>query len=315
MVIEVGDKLKQCVMIINPNSGRGLGFKSKDKLESILKEYDYVPRIIITEYRGHATKLVMELEDDIDLVISVGGDGTFSEVMNGNLQRKHRLVLSHLPVGTTNDIGYMYGLENNIYTNLKLILDGEVRDIDVGLINNHAFTYVASYGKFMDIPYQTPQELKRRLGYFAYIVEVIKHCFYKIPRYEVEFTIDGEKHYGKYTFIIVSNANRIAGINNFYHDVKLDDSRFEVMFCSLSKKRDILKAIYILKTSDIHNVSGLEIYKCQDLKIHFQEKNKLFWCVDGEKFEKQVLNYNIDLIKNVKIRIPKKNIKNLFVNQ
>ena len=113
------------------------------------------------------------LDNDIDLVISVGGDGTFSEVMNGNLERNKRIVLAHLPVGTTNDIGHMYGLGNNLYTNLKLILEGTIKKVDVGLINNHAFTYVASYGKFMDIPYKTPQELKKRLGYMAYILDMI----------------------------------------------------------------------------------------------------------------------------------------------
>ena len=307
--------MKQCVMIINPNSGKGIGLKSRDELENIIKKYEYIPTILVTEYRGHATKLVKGLSDDVDLVISVGGDGTFSEVMNGNLKREHRLVLSHLPVGTTNDIGYMYGLGNNLYNNLELILNGKVKDIDVGVINKHAFTYVASYGKFMDIPYQTPQELKKRLGYLAYIVEIVKRCFYKIPRYEVEFMMNGEKYFGKYTFIIISNANRIAGINNFYHDVKLDDSKFEVMLCSLNRKRDILKAIYMLKTSDIHKVSGVEIYKTNNLKIHFKEKNKMFWCVDGEKLNKQGLDFNIGLINNVKIKIPEKNIEKLFINK
>ena len=59
--------------------------------------------------------LVEELDSLIDLVISVGGDGTFSEVMNGNLEREKQLVLAHLPVGTTNDIGHMYGFS---FTNI-----------------------------------------------------------------------------------------------------------------------------------------------------------------------------------------------------
>ena len=305
--------MKKCVVIINPKSGRG--FKEKDVLRiiNILDNYNYETEVFFTKYKGHATKLIKELDDDINLVISVGGDGTFSEVMNGNLKREKELLLSHLPVGTTNDIGYMYGLGTNIYTNLKLILEGKIQEVDVGFINNQAFTYVASFGKFMDIPYKTPQELKRRLGYFAYVIEVVKRVFNHIPKHDILVELDGIKHRGKYTFIILSNANRIAGINNFYNDVKLDDNKFEVMLCSLNKKRDILKAIYALKTSDVSYVSGIEVYKVSSIKITFLEKNKdMTWCVDGEEFKDDKRSYEIILKSNIKMLIPNKNIEKLF---
>lgn len=305
--------MKKCVVIINPKSGRG--FKEKDVLRiiNILDNYNYETEVFFTKYKGHATKLIKELEDDINLVISVGGDGTFSEVMNGNLKREKELLLSHLPVGTTNDIGHMYGLGTNIYTNLKLILEGKIQEVDVGFINNQAFTYVASFGKFMDIPYKTPQELKRRLGYFAYVIEVVKRVFNHIPKHDILVELDGIKHRGKYTFIILSNANRIAGINNFYNDVKLDDNKFEVMLCSLNKKRDILKAIYALKTSDVSYVSGIEVYKVSSIKITFLEKNKdMTWCVDGEEFKDDKRSYEIILKSNIKMLIPNKNIEKLF---
>lgn len=304
--------MRKCVVIINPKSGNGRIKNNLAKFETILDNYNYDFEIIFTEYRKHATKIVLELENDIDLVISVGGDGTFSEVMNGNLKRENPLVLAHLPVGTTNDIGHMYGLGSNIFTNLKLILEGSVKEIDVGLINNYAFTYVASFGKFMDIPYQTPQELKKRLGYFAYLFEIFKRIFNHIPKYDIDFSIDGVKHTGRYTFIIISNANRIAGINNFYGDIKLDDFKFEVMLCSLSKKRDILKAFYALKTRDVSSVGGVEIYKASEMKIHFKGKDEV-WCVDGEKFDKDTRDYLISLKRGVKIQIPNKNIGKLFL--
>ena len=303
--------MKKCTVIINPKSGRGFNKSDIDKFETILDNYNYDSDIILTKYPGNAENIVQEL-DDIDLVISVGGDGTFSEVMNGNIKRETPIVLSHLPLGTTNDIGHMYGLGNNIYTNLKLILEGNVKEIDVGLINNRAFTYVASFGKFMDIPYKTPQELKKKLGYFAYMVEVMKQAFTHIPKHEISFTIDGEKHRGKYTFVIISNANRIAGIDNFYNDMKLDDNKFEVMFCSLNKKIDILKAIYTLKTSDIKYVSGIEIYKASKLDIVFHDSKT--WCVDGEKYDDDSLSYSISLKRGIKLLIPNKNIKKLFMN-
>ena len=304
--------MKKCVVIINPKSGDSKGIREVNKIETIVENYNYDVKIILTKYRGHAKEIMKNLDNDIDLVISVGGDGTFSEVMNGNLERNKRIVLAHLPVGTTNDIGHMYGLGNNLYTNLKLILEGTIKKVDVGLINNHAFTYVASYGKFMDIPYKTPQELKRRLGYLAYMLEVVKRIFQHIPKYKINFYINGEKHTGKYTFIIISNANRIAGINNFYNDIKLDDDKLEVMFCSLNKKIDILKAFYTLKTSDVKYISGIEIYEVNNLKIEFLDKVKP-WCTDGEEFESKSLIYQFDLKNDIEMLIPNKNIDKLFL--
>lgn len=306
--------MKKCIVIVNPKSGRGFNEKLKEKILEMLNNYEYEGKIILTEYKKHAEKIVFNLENDIDLVISVGGDGTFSEVMNGNLKREKPFVLSHLSVGTTNDIGHMYGLTNNLLNNLKLIITGVVKDIDVCMINDRAFTYVASYGKFMDIPYKTPQELKKKLGYFAYFLEVLKQVFNIIPKHKITFEIDNIKHQGKYTFIIISNANRIAGIDNFYNDIKLDDDMFEVMLCSLNKKVDILKAFYTLKTSDVKYVSGIELYKTNNLKITFHDKDKP-WCIDGEEYDSKRKTYQIKLKKNVKILIPSKNIENLFVNQ
>lgn len=306
--------MRKCVVIINPNSGNGGGVKEIEKIENIIENYNYEVIIKLTKYRGHAKKIIKSLNDDISLVISVGGDGTFSEVMNGNLEREKRLVLSHLPVGTTNDIGHMYGLGNNLYTNLKLILEGSIKEIDVGLINNHAFTYVASYGKFMDIPYDTPQELKKRLGYLAYMVEIFKRIAGHIPKNRINFYIDGEKYTGSYTFIIISNANRIAGINNFYNDVKLNDNKFEIMLCSLNRKIDIIKAFYILKTSGASHISGVEIYKTSNLKIEFLDNPKA-WCTDGEKFYDNSNVFEVKLENKVKMLIPDKFVDKLFLTK
>ena len=112
--------MKKCTVIINPTSGKGLNDKLAERISNVLENYNYDPTVIITKYAGHAEEIIQEVIDG--LVISVGGDGTFYEVMNGNFKREKQLVLSHIPVGTTNDIGHMYGLDKDIITNLKLIL-------------------------------------------------------------------------------------------------------------------------------------------------------------------------------------------------
>lgn len=304
--------MKKCTIIINPTSGKGLNDRLAKRISKVLEKYNYEPKVIITEYRGHAEKIAQE--SDSEIIISVGGDGTFYEVMNGNFNRSKPVVLSHIPVGTTNDIGHMYGLNKDIISNLKLVLDGEIREVDICDINNRNFVYVACCGKFTDIPYETPQNLKHKLGHLAYLIGGAKELFQKTTKYDVTYEIDGIKHSGKYTFIIISNANRIAGINNFYNEVKLDDEKFEVMLCSLSKVFDIAKAFYTLKTSDISFVQGIEIYKTDNFKITFNDSNKP-WCLDGEKYNVSCQAYEFSTKKKVKMLIPTVNISKLFIKK
>ena len=166
----------------------------------------------------------------------------------------------------------------------------------------------------MEIPYETPQKLKHRLGHAAYILNGARTLFRKTKMYDVTYEIDGVKHTGKYSFLIVSNANRIAGINNFYNEMKLDDEKFEVMFCGIKSLTKLAKAFYTLKTSDISNVQGIETYKTNNLKIWFNDDFKP-WCLDGEKYDSDERYYEIDTKKKVQMLIPEKNVEKLFLHK
>lgn len=302
--------MKKCVVIYNPNSGKKI---KKDFLAAyldILMDYDYDPEVIISKYKGHITKIVSELRP-VDLVISLGGDGTFNEAMNGNFLREEKLLLAHIPLGTTNDIGAMFGYGKDPISNLRLLLEGEVREMDICCVNGKPFIYVAGFGKFMNVPYETSRNLKKKIGYLAYLVEGFKEFKNTTKLYELSYQIDDEVYHGLYSFMIISNANRIAGINNFYNDVKLDDGKFEVLFCNLTRKKDVLKTLYYLSMNDITKVPGFYFHKTNNLKITFK-KRVSSWCVDGEKLEDEVKEYDITVKPNIKIMMPKKNTHNLF---
>lgn len=302
--------MKTCVVIYNPNSGKKIKDNLLENYLDILMENGYNPEVVISKYKGHITKIVSELRK-VDLVISLGGDGTFNEAMNGNFLRKERLLLAHIPLGTTNDVGTMFGYGKDPISNLKLLMDGEITEMDICCINNKPFVYVAGFGKFMNVPYETSRELKKKIGYFAYVVEAFKE-FRNITRlYDLSYEIDGESYHGLYSFMIISNANRIAGINNFYNDVKLDDGKFEVLFCNLTRKKDVLKTLYYLSKHDITKVPGFYFHKTNNLKIKFKKKSPS-WCVDGEEMSDGIKEYNVEVIPKVRIMMPKKNVNILF---
>lgn len=305
--------MKNCVVIYNPNSGHIFKTKNLKQYKKILKKYDYNPKFMGTEYRGHAKEIVSHI-DKTDLVISMGGDGTFNEIMTGNLERKTPLVLAHIPVGTTNDIGVMFGYGKDIKKNIKLLLEGTIKEMDVCLINDKPFVYVAGFGKFMQIPYNTPRKLKKKYGYLAYLIEGIKDFISPTKLYNITYKINGIEKKGYYSFMLISNANRIAGINNFYKDVKLDDDQFEVLLCNFRRRVDIIKTFTLLMTTDIEKVSGIEFYKTNKMEIKFEDYPKKAWCVDGERLDRAVLKYEIKNVRNVKIMLPKKNIDKIFVN-
>lgn len=308
--------MKSCLIIYNPNSGKIIKKNNKEKFindfNTTLYENGYKATFIDTQYKGHATKIV-EKADKYDLVISIGGDGTFNEVMTGNLKREDRLLLAHIPLGTTNDIGAMWGYDKDIHGNLKLLLEGEEKNIDICTINKQPFVYVAGFGKFMNIPYETPRDLKKKYGYLAYLIKGYDALKKSTKLYDLSFTVNGKTYKGLYSFALITNATRVAGINNFYDNIKLDDNQFEVLFSNLTKKKDILKTLAYLVTNDITNVPGFYFYKTDKLLIEFNEPLKKPWCIDGEEYTNDTNKFEIEIVKDVKVKMPKKNIDKMFI--
>ena len=139
--------MKTCIVIYNPNSGHTLKKEDIPSYKSIIEKHGYHVTFIGTEYKGHAKEIVSHLKH-VDLVISMGGDGTFNEIVYGNLCRTNRITLAHIPVGTTNDVGVMFGYGKDIKKNLELCLSGQVVYMDIPLINNRPFVYVAGFAPF-----------------------------------------------------------------------------------------------------------------------------------------------------------------------
>ena len=304
--------MKTCELICNKESGKGIkGTKIEDLIKRIEK-YGYKANIFYTEKPGDAKNHVKDLKH-VDLVLSIGGDGTFNEVVTGNYLRKEKLVLSHIPVGTTNDLGHMLGLNKNIIKNVDKILTGEICPVDLGIINNQPFAYVAGFGKFINVPYETSRNLKKKIGHLAYLFNGLKEFFHVTKLYEVEYKINGETYHGYYSLILISNANRIAGFNNIYKNVKLNDNKFEIMFCNITRRRDLVKTIMLLIRTGITNVPGIYCHTSDKIEITFKEKIKDNWTIDGEKLKDQQTQYNITIDKSLKMLLPKKNIPKLFI--
>lgn len=304
--------MKKAVVIFNPKSGmsKRIDQNLENSIRKVFAEYNYDVQIIFTKYKGHAKSLMTQLDSNIDLVMSFGGDGTFNEVITGNIERPKSLLLSHIPSGTANDIGTMYGYGKNMLNNIKLALEGEVKEIDICTINNQPFVYVAGYGNYTAVSYDTKRELKKYLGYLAYVIRAAKEVFTKQKFHHIRYEVNGEKYEGLFSLVLITNATRVGGIDNIYEGVKLDDDAFEVLFCTLQKKTDILKTIMMLTHKEITNVPGICFYRTNKIKMNISNPDP--WTLDGEKYKKRTTKYEIKNSYKVQVLMPKKNISKMF---
>lgn len=304
--------MRKCVIIINPESGKKKKLKNYNIFYDTLRKHGYDTEIIFTKRKGHATEIVQELDKNIDLVISAGGDGTLNEVVTGNMQRKQKLLIANLPLGTTNDVGNMYGYTKDIKTNLELLLEGKPKKIDVCYINDTAFVYVACLGDYIDMAYNTPRQLKKKYGKLAYILYGLKQLRPKIHSYNIKYKVNGKEHDGKYSFFFITNSSRVAGVSDIYYDVKLDDNKFEVALADVKNYRDLVKMFILMNVVDIKDIPGITYYKTNNLEIEFYDNPKTSWCVDGEEYINPIHKYKFRVEKDMKMLMPKKNIKELF---
>ncbi len=297
--------MKKCCVICNRHGGHGIKDEILKKIKETLEDYNYEASFEFTKGIKDATEIIKDLSFH-DLVISIGGDGTFGEIVSGNVMRKEPLLISHLPNGTSNDIASVYGLKKNIILNLKDILEGKIIEIDVPTVNNIPFIYVCGYGKFLNIPYDTPQDLKKHLGHLAYLISGFKDFFVKTKSYHVRYKVDGKEYEGKYTIFIVSNSTSVAGFRNFYSkDVDLCDGKVEVAMLYSKNRIHLLNAMIELVTGGVSNVRNSVKYITKKFEIEFIDELDKKWDADGEKVDVCGKKFTFEVKHKISLLLPK----------
>lgn len=301
----------KALIVYNPNSGLGISKEVLERFQDKLKSRGYDTKLELTKGPKHASRIVSTSEHS-DILFSMGGDGTLNEVINGNLEREDRLTICPIPTGSCNDVASMLGYDKDPLTNLDKALDGKIKEIDIGTINNRAFSYVAGMGKFMHIPYETSRDKKSKIGYLAYIKEGVKEFFKPTKIYNIEVEADGVKLDGDYSLVLVSNSNHVAGVSGFQKDVLLDDDKFEVILCK-SKNRGSLVTSFI----DFYmggNPKDFIKLRANDIKLNYKEPLEKNFCIDGERLEDNSLTYHISASNKMNFLLPEDYNKKLFIN-
>ena len=150
--------MKKLLFIYNTHAGKGL---LKSRLAAVLEELarDWDVTVHPTRGAGDAAELAARRAGEFDRIVCGGGDGTLHEVVNGlmALPPEARPEVGYIPAGTTNDFSRNLSLPRGMEAMARTAAAGVPRPVDIGRFNGEHFIYVAAFGAFTDVSYNTPR--------------------------------------------------------------------------------------------------------------------------------------------------------------
>lgn len=278
---------KKVLVLINPNSGKKNSKESVLDALNLFSANNYQMEIYLSQKPMDVTRYIEENGERFDVVAVFGGDGTLNEATNGLMKLKHKPVISYFPTGTMNDFGTNFGLTNDMKQCANIACDGHIESFDVGKINSRYFNYVAGFGAFCNVSYETKQELKKQIGNLAYIIKAL-HEIPNLHPYHVKMNLDGKVFEKDLMFGLIINGNRVAGFEMVEQaDNTFKDGLFDII---LVEHTPNLLELYNYPLGVLHpelNMKYVERYQAKSIIIESQEK--LAWTLDGEEGEETLV--------------------------
>lgn len=297
--------MKRLLFIYNPHSGKELLRPKVSDIVDIFVKAEYEVVIYPTQAYRDAYKKIKEYEDgQYDLIVCSGGDGTLDEVVTGMMKRKVRNTIGYIPTGTTNDFANSLHIPRDLLSAADNAVNGVEFSCDVGSFNNDIFVYVAAFGIFTDVSYQTKQEMKNVLGHLAYVLEGTKRLF-NVPSYKVKVTHDGEVIEDEFIFGMITNSRSVGGFRNMLgKQVGFDDGVFEVTL--IKKPKNPIELQEIITALLIEKFNTEYMLTFQSSEIQLESEKEIPWTLDGE-FGGDHDRVNIkNLNKALQIMVPEK---------
>lgn len=274
--------MKKMLFVYNPNAGKGLLKLQLSDVLDIFVKAGYEVTVYPTQSYRDAYRKVVHMEDGYDMVVCSGGDGTLDEVVTGMMKRgkTRRVPIGYIPTGTTNDFASSLHISRDILEAAYTTVHGKAFACDVGTFNHDIFVYVAAFGLFTDVSYQTDQKLKNALGHAAYVLEGVKRLS-NIPSYHIKVTNGERVIEDEFMIGMISNSKSVAGFRTIMgKDVKFDDGEFEVML--IKKPKKLVELNEIITSLLIENFDTKYMYTFKTSEILFESKEEIPWTLDGE---------------------------------
>lgn len=261
-------------------AGKGM---IRNSLSYIIEEFSgngYEVVVHPTTGKKDAARTVQEFGDSFDMIVCSGGDGTLDEVVTGMQSGRFSRPLGYIPAGSTNDYASSLGIPKQMRGAARAVMNGSVYQCDLGKLNDSYFVYVAAFGAFVEVSYDTPQDMKNMLGHLAYIIRGIQ-SLPSIKTYHMHYESRERSGTGEFVLGMVTNSNSVGGFKGITgSDVTLNDGVFEVTLVHMPALPAVeLPAMYTSLMAGTEN-KNLITFKTSRLEMWFDEP--VSWTRDGE---------------------------------
>jgi YegS/Rv2252/BmrU family lipid kinase len=276
---------QRILVIINPQAGPRRPFKVHKTIEHFLTEHQFQFTIRETQQPTDAQQWARDAgAEGFDLVVVAGGDGTIREACEGLIRSRSHIPLVQVPTGTGNITARATGIPTDTKKALDLILKGKVERFDVGYLpaHNRYFTFVAGAGYDAKLIHDTRPELKKAIGFAAYVASGIKH-FFTIRPVRIKLEIDDEVRRIRAHTVMAINIGSFANIKwSIGPNIDPHDGKLNVVVMSSRTMFGSLIVLFNILTKRYHGYSALQ--HTDGRRIRVSAEPPLPVQIDGEAF-------------------------------
>ena len=277
--------MKKLLFVYNPRAGKEMLKPRLSDVLDIFVKAGYEVTVHPTQAYRDAYYQIKEYEvGKYDLIASRRPERTIDEVATGMMKRREMgkdvVPVGYIPAGTTNDFAKSLHIPRKPLAAADNAVKGVPFPCDIGKFNDSVFVYIAAFGIFTDVSYETDQAVKNVLGHMAYILEGAKRIF-NIPSYKIKVEHDGEAIEDEFIFGMVTNSRSVGGFSNMVgKNIVFDDGLFEVTLIKTPKNPIALQEI--IAALLIEQVDTKHMYTFKTKKITFDSVEEIPWTLDGE---------------------------------
>lgn len=300
---------QRMLFIYNPRAGKAQIRSNLLDIIDIFVKAGYEVTAYPTQAAGDAIKAVKERRAGYDIVVCSGGDGTLDEVVSGMMQCDEKLPIGYVPAGSTNDFANSLRIPKSMIKAADAVVNGMDFACDIGTLNNQNFIYVAAFGIFTDVSYETKQDVKNVLGHAAYLLEGVRRLP-MVRSYALKISYDDQVIEGDFLYGMITNSFSVGGFRGITgKDVLLDDGLFEVTM--IRKPTNPLDLNNIIMALVDKRVKSEYIYTFKTPKLTVESEEVVPWTVDGE-FGGEHMKAVIENKQRVlSIRVPKEQMQSI----
>ena len=274
---------KKLLLIYNPVSGKGNIRTYLPDIVDIYSGNDFITTLYPTKCINDGYEYVKKHGTEYEIISVCGGDGMLNEVVSAlmTLPGGERPQIAYLPAGSTNDFAGTVGLPLDVRRAAKMVVDGTPFFCDAGQMNDKYFAYIAAFGAFTSVSYDTSQDFKNLFGRMAYIFEGAKQIT-SIKENHFKISFDNNIIEDDFIFGMVTNSLQVGGLkNNLSTAISLNDGLFEVLLVKKPKTASALQGIVTaFLTQNLEKTEDIISFKAS--KIKFESDCIIPWTLDGE---------------------------------